>query len=267
RTVNDMFIMNLAVTDLTLIFFIPLNIYDLLRTLPATVFTCHFVKPLMTVSFLVSIFTLTSMAVYRCRVILNPFRPEMKDFWAFILVGLIWLSSFIVMVPMMVVTKPFKSGCKEKWPSFTHRKAYTAALFVIQYLLPLMLIAVAYIRIGLDLNKAYFPTSFSFRTKHSEKQANLKARTKENKQVVKTLATIVIMFALCMLPGQVAWMLLDFGSEKQKQTAVVCIKFGVITSVFHSCMNPLIYGTLTRQFRRGYVKYLSYLLCCCQSHS
>jgi uncharacterized membrane protein YiaA len=274
RTANDIFIMSLSISDLTLILFLPLQICALFGKLPANIFICNFVRPLMTVTFFVSIFTLTTMAVYRCKVILNPFRPEMKEVFAILLVGVIWLSSFIIILPFMIVNKPLISEnlCQENWPSETHRQIYTVALVLLQYILPLLIIAIAYVRIGLDLYRARMPRRLSFKRKSSSKEVgaakcNYKARRRENKQVIRTLATIVLMFALCLLPGQVAWLVMDFGSEKQQESITIWIKIGLISSVFHSCLNPLAYGTLTRQFRRGYIKYLSYLLCCCHSNS
>lgn len=271
RTANDVFIMNLAVSDLTMIFFLPLQISELFGTFPGNVFTCNFVRPLMTVTFFVSIFTLTTMAVYRCKVILNPLRPEIKELFAILLVVLVWIISFACVLPLMVVNQPTGSPlpCQEFWPSNTYRKTYTVALVILQYILPLLIIAVAYMRIGLDLYRARLPTRLSFKRKSSAKdegicKVNYKARKRENLQVIKTLATIVIMFAICLLPGQVAWLLADFG-DISLQSLNIWINVGLVMSVFHSCLNPLIYGTLTRQFRRGYVKYLSYLLCCCES--
>lgn len=273
RTANDVFIMNLAVSDLTMIFFLPLQISELFEKFPGNVFTCNFVRPLMTVTFFVSIFTLTTMAVYRCKVILNPLRPEMKELIAILLVVIIWIASFVCVLPLMIVNQPTgQPPCKEDWPSDSHRKSYTIALVILQYILPLLIIAVAYMRIGLDLYRArLIPRRFSFKRKSSAKEeglskVNYKARKKENKQVIKTLATIVIMFALCLLPGQVTWLLADF-STKSHHSLDMWLKLGLVASVFHSCLNPLVYGTLTRQFRRGYIKYLSYLLCCCESNS
>lgn len=55
--------------------------------------------------------------------------------------------------------------------------------------------------------------------------------------------------------------MVDFGGETQKRSAIqVFEKFDVLLSIFHSCLNPLVYGTLTRRFRRGYIRYL---VCLC----
>ncbi|XP_022795901.1 neuropeptide FF receptor 1-like [Stylophora pistillata] len=264
KTVNDFFIMNLAVSDLMLIFFLPLHIYGMFDTIRVTAFFCHFIRPLMTASFFVSVYTLTSMAIHRCHVILHPFKQEMRHKSAVLWIIALWIMSFANVLPLMIVTTPDPPfECLENWPSLNHRRAYTAALFVLQYILPLVIIAIAYIRIGLDLNRS---CSRSFRTARASKSLKNQARRRENFKVTKTLAIIVMIFAVCMLPSQVGWMLLDFGDTKQKAIAIkVIFKFSLVLTVFHSCLNPLVYGSITKQFRRGYVKYLSYLCYCCRS--
>ena len=261
KTVNDLFIMNLAVSDLMLIFFLPLHIYNMFDTIRVTVFFCHFIRPLMTASFFVSVYTLTSMAIHRCHVILHPFKQEIRHRSAVLWIIVLWIMSFANVLPLMIVTTPYPPfECLEKWPSLSHRRAYTAALFVLQYILPLVIIAIAYIRIGLDLNRS---CSRSFRNARAAKSPENQARRRENFKVTKTLAIIVMIFAVCMLPSQVGWMLLDFGDKEQKAIAIkVVFKFSLVLTVFHSCLNPLVYGSITKQFRRGYIRYLSYFCCC-----
>lgn len=262
KTVNDLFIMNLAVSDLTLIFFLPLHIYGMFHAIPANAFFCHFIRPLMTVSFFVSVYTLTSMAIHRCHVILNPFKQEIRQKSAVLWITVLWILSFANVLPLMIVTTPDSpTECLENWPSLDHRRAYTAALFILQYVLPLVIIAIAYIRIGLDLNRS---CSRGYKTDRAANSLENQARRRENFKVSKTLAIIVMIFAVCMLPCQVGWMLLDFGNEDQQNIAMVILKFSLVPTVFHSCLNPLVYGSIGKQFRRGYVKYLSYFCCCCR---
>ena len=278
RTINDIFIINLATSDLTFIFFIPILIYKLYGQFIHSLFFCHLIPPLMTTTYFVSVFTLTSMAIHRCRAILHPFLPEVQRRTVYVWIASIWLLSVLVMVPYMIVSTvddpPFE--CTETWPP-EQRRIYTAALMVLQFLLPMIVISCAYALICIDLfhPKSREPTLGSLyqhgpRTTDGNKNAcstkkckhSSSKKRKEDIQIVKTLAVIVILFAVCLLPGQLTWMLLDFGSDRQKKIALdVLYKIYIIFAVFHSCWNPIIYGTLTRQFRRGYMRYMRKIFC------
>lgn len=257
RTANDIFILNLAISDLMYLFVcLPTNVYMMFADIQYDLF-CRFIWPLMTVTVNLSIFTLTSMAVFRCHVILNPFKPEMRHRYVFLWILGIWLLGLILVIPLMLVTKATLAepqGCKEVWPSLKYRQAYTASLFVLQFLLPLTIIAVAYMRIGLDLVR-------QARHQVPDHMTN-QERRKENMQVIKTLATIVILFAICMLPAQLAWLLYDFPLENHEKMVKFLFSFSPLLLYFHSCLNPIAYGTLTKHFRHGYIQFFSYIFCC-----
>ena len=254
RTANDIFILNLAISDLMYLFFcLPTNMYMMFADIQYNLY-CRLIWPLMTVAVNLSIFTLTSMAIFRCHAILNPFKPEMKHRYILVWILGIWLLGLTLVIPLLLVTSPQLAepqGCFEDWPSMRYRQAYTAGLFVMQFIFPLTIIAVAYMRIGLDLVHRV-PDHF----------VN-EARTKENVQIIKTLAAIVTLFAVCMLPAQLAWMLYDFGTQDQhKKVADSFFSFSPALLYFHSCLNPIAYGTLTKHFRQGYIRFFSCIFCC-----
>ncbi|KXJ28862.1 Neuropeptide FF receptor 2 [Exaiptasia diaphana] len=150
-------------------------------------------------------------------------------------------------------------GCKEDWLSKMDGKIYTIVLVILQYVLPLTLIAIAYVWIAVDLWK---PRNLNSAWTATDRKGREKRR-KENVQIVKTLATIVVLFAICMLPGHIAWLLGDFYDEgKNKVVAAVILRFFDILVYVHSCLNPIVYGTLTKYFRREYSRYISYVFCC-----
>jgi hypothetical protein len=261
RRFNDIFIVNLAVSDLGLILFcIPPFTYKELSRFKGSKFYCKGIWPMITVSFCSSVFTITLMAVHRCRVILHPFEPPIQKRKLFPMIGGIWILSIALAFPMLLLATYVDgaSDCTELWPSETHRRVYTSSLMILQYFLPLLIIAVAYVLIAIDLTKSKaLPPSF----KSSGKVIG-RARREENIRVIKILATIVIVFALSMLPGHIAWMLLHFGGKEEQRVSDEIFKFSDVLAIIHSCLNPVIYGTLTKRFRQGYMKYLSYLFCC-----
>ena len=186
------------------------------------------------------------MAVHRCRLITNPYRPKMRMRNAYIWIAAIWFSSLIIVLPLSVVSEANNGICDENWPSINHRKAYTIALCILQFVIPLLIIGVAYARIGIYLRGSAVP------------QSSLPAvkRRKENIQVIKTLAMIVVLFVICVLPGQIAWLLLDFGGQKEFEIAKVIFKFADILDILHACVNPIVYGLSNKHFRRECIQHL-----------
>lgn len=259
RSVYDLFILNLGIADLSfIVFFMPLYIYEHLSSIYKTLFYCRLVQPLLTIFYFLSIFTIGSMAIHRCRLITNPYKRKMRKRGAYLWIAAIWISSFIIVLPLSIVAKAEDGYCVENWPSMDHRKAYTLALFLLQFLLPLLTIAAAYLRIGVYLWRSAAPQSSLSAAKKNRAQK----RRKENIQVIKTLALIVILFAICLLPGQIAWLMLDFGDKQDEHIVDVIFIFSDILDCLHACVNPIVYGLLTEQFRRQYIRYFSYCLSC-----
>ena len=262
RTANDILIINLSVADVTLLLLsLPTNILWFGEFRFPEVF-CIFVVPLMTAMFNVSIFTMTVMAVHRCHAIVNSFKPEVRYRHLLMGVGSTWLFGLFLLVPAMIVSESDAStgSCKENWDKNSSR-TYTAVLFVLQYVLPLLTIGAAYILIGFELHKS--------KRRHSSSNAQdrlaVEKRKKEDIQIIKMLATIVVLFAVCMLPIQIAWLLLDYGSQDQQKVASSLSKFSDIVAYFQTFLNPIVYGTLTKYFRMEYVRVFKRLFCsaCC----
>lgn len=260
RTLNDIFIVHLAVSDLSFILLcLPVFIYMQVSDFLGSLVYCKIIWPMMTVSFCAGIFTVTLMAVHRCKAILRPFESALEKRQLVLCFVVIWALSFLVALPLIIVARAGPSGaCQEDWPTNDHKRGYTAALAALQYFVPLIIIAVAYVMIGGELFFSKRRSSFTSPARPAEE-----ARKQENKKIAKVLATIVSSFAVCMLPTHVAWLLVDFGGNSGQKTAEVIFKFSDLLAVFHSCLNPLIYGTVTRQFRQDYARYLSSILVCC----
>ena len=251
-SIPKLFILNLGISDLSFIIVnMPLHIYIHFRVIYENSYYCRLLSPLLTIFYFLSIFTITSLAVHRCRLITNPYKPKMKKRSAYIWIALIYFSSFIIVLPLSIVEKAEGGFCFEDWPSINYRKAYTLALSILQFLLPLFVIIVAYAKIGIYLWHSAVPGSL-FALK----------RRKENIQCIKTLAMIVILFVICLLPGQIAWLLLDFGGQQGLEIAIMIFNFSNILDCLHSCVNPIVYGLSNKHFRRECIEYLCYRFTC-----
>lgn len=268
RTENDIFIANLALSDLfLLLFFLPIKLYAFLTCDFRVQFAayCTLIYPMTTLTFSTSIFTMTAMAVHRCRRIINPFKAPRRKLYTYIWIMFIWVLSITLILPLMILIKldTKLQLCTGPFPSKEMEKVYTGTLFVLQCIIPLSIISGAYFLIWRDLNK-----SRTYRASVNKRgQIVANSNSRENKQVIKTIATIVVLFVICTFPTQIAWMAMDFGDMKAKEIATAIFKFSDILGIFNSCLNPIVYGSLTRHVRHGYYKYLCFLCLKCQGKS
>ena len=256
KTIHGIFVTCLAVADLVwLCFDSTVSILGRFN-LASELFNCRVHPIVVTTGYNAGLFTVTSMAMHRCHIVTHPWRPKLKRKGAIILVSLIWLAAFILVIPLIVVSKPTENGCEEVWPTLGHRQAYTASLMTIQYIIPLLITAICYIRIWLFLkSRPVLPNNSGLTT---AREAPGEENTRESIVILKTVAVIVLLFLVLLLPTQVAWMLLDFRNISYDE---LWFASDILTRL-HSCLNPIVYGVMNKQYRRSYVIYLTRMLCC-----
>ncbi|XP_078347824.1 neuropeptide FF receptor 1-like [Oculina patagonica] len=261
KTIHGIFVTSLAVADLVLLCFD--SPVSMLRRFDITSepFNCKVNLTIVTTGYNAGLFTITSMAMHRCHIVTHPWSPKLKRRGAIIWVSLIWLAAFILVIPLIVVNKMTENGCKEVWPTFGHRQAYTASMMTIQYIIPLLITAICYIRIWLFLKRR--PVMANNNGLASETEAPTEENTRESITILKTVAVIVLLFLVLLLPTQVAWMLLDFRSISSDKLWFA----SEILTRLHSCLNPVVYGVMNKQYRRSYVVFLSRMFCCRRSSS
>ena len=259
KSTYQILVLNLAISDfLFIISILPLSTYEMFGVIEKSWFYCRLIWPWFTIPYLLSIFSITSMALQRCRSIVMPYRPKLSKRLTFTWVAVIWLASFVIVLPLVIVTRSVYPGeCVENWPSFNHRKAYTLALVLLQYLIPLFIITIVYAKITRYLlNNSEVRRSGSFSTE--VQRAAEARRMKRRNQAIRTLAAVVILFAVCLFPGQVAWLLMDFGSggSSQEKAIEILFEFSDFLDNFHACINPVIYCMLNARYRAEYYRCL-----------
>ena len=256
KTIHGIFVTSLAAADLILLCFdSPVSILGRFDIASWT-FNCRVNINVVTIGYNAGLFTITSMAMHRCHIVTHPWRPKLKRKGAIIWVSLIWLAAFILVVPLILVNNPTDKDCAEIWPTPGHRQAYTVSLMTIQYIMPLLITAICYIRIWLFLkSRPIFPNSSGLTI---ARETPGEESTKESILILKTVAVIVLLFLAFLLPTQVAWMLFDFRNISSDE---LWFASDILTRL-HSCLNPVVYGVMNKQFRHRYVLFLSRMFCC-----
>uniref|UniRef100_A0AAY4BMF6 Neuropeptide FF receptor 1 n=1 Tax=Denticeps clupeoides TaxID=299321 RepID=A0AAY4BMF6_9TELE len=272
RTVTNLFILNLAISDLLVgIFCIPTTLVDNLITgWPFSNAVCKLSGFVQGVSVCASVFTLVAIAVDRFRCIVYPFKPKLNLLVAKATIGIVWLLAFAIMFPSVIMLEVKQENghymvydddvnrtsplyyCYETWPNPEMRKIYTTVLFVHIYLLPLTLIILLYICIGAKL----YTTTVLSHAEQPEAGPGVKPTISHRKvKVIKMLILVALLFMLSWLPLWTLMLLTDYarpeGDRLDLLTAYV-FPFSHWLAFSNSSVNPIIYGYFNENFRRGF---------------
>ncbi|XP_057276579.1 neuropeptide FF receptor 2 [Pezoporus wallicus] len=278
RTVTNIFILNLAVSDLLVgIFCMPTTLLDnIIAGWPFGNLICKMSGMIQGVSVSASVFTLVAIAVDRFRRIVDPFKQKLSSATAVASIVLIWILAIAIMCPSVVMlqvqeekrfrvivgygneTRPVY-WCREDWPDPGMRKIYTTVLFASIYLAPLSLLILMYARISMALCN----TAVAVGGKDSQEQQH--SRSKKKQKVIKMLIIVALLFAVSWLPLWTLMMLTDYANLSDVQLQIINIyiyPFAHWLAFFNSSVNPIIYGFFNENFRRGFQAASKLQLCC-----
>ena len=201
-----------------------------------------------------SIFTLTAVSLNRFWAIVYPLRKQMTKKHAFVVIVVTWVVCALLTVPYVVVLNLNETTnyCEENWPGIEYRKAYTASLFALQYLLPLCMITIAYLKIGLELR-----TCVNVKRRYSVNSVLHNARRNEARKVVRMLIVVTLLFAICVLPNNVMWLWLDFGNGASYSKFWDMVAFTNIILFANSAANPIAYTICHENFREEFKLYFT----------
>ncbi|KAM9325295.1 neuropeptide FF receptor 1 [Gastrophryne carolinensis] len=280
RTVTNMFILNLAVSDILVgIFCMPTTLVDNLITgWPFDNIMCKMSGLVQGMSVSASVFTLVAIAVERFRCIVYPFRQKLTLRKAIFTIILIWVLAIIIMCPSAVTLTVTKDdyhfmvddynnlyplySCWEAWPDKEMSKIYTTVLFSHIYLAPLTLIVIMYTRIAFKL----FKSSAPIRGSASEEQEGRRV-SKRKIRVINMLIMVALFFSLSWLPLWTLILLTDYGNLSHYQLKLITVYFFPFAhwlAFFNSSVNPIIYGYFNENFRRGFQEAFKVQFCSIQ---
>ncbi|CAB1318332.1 unnamed protein product [Coregonus sp. 'balchen'] len=266
RTVTNLFIFNLAISDLLVgIFCIPTTLVDNLITgWPFSNAVCKLSGLVQGISVGASVFTLVAIAVDRFRCIVYPFKPKLSLLVAKATIGLVWALALVIMLPSAVMlmveqeeghfmvssdnqTYPLYY-CYETWPDPEMRKVYTMVLFTHIYLMPLVLIMIMYGCIGVKL--------YSTAVLSSRGHPDVKSPIYQRKvKVVKMLIVVALLFMLSWLPLWTLMLLTDYARPEGDQLDLLTgyiFPFSHWLAFSNSSINPIIYGYFNENFKKGF---------------
>ncbi|XP_042213029.1 neuropeptide F receptor-like [Homarus americanus] len=272
RTARNVFIINLAISDLLLcLVTMPLTLMELLSQywpLGDTPFTCRLVGTLQATSIFVSTISITAIALDRYHVIVYPTKKSLQKVGAVGSLLVVWLLSFLLALPNFIwrtlethhVNLPgieVVRFCFEDWP-FEHGRAYYSVFVIlVQYCLPILTVSIAYARICNKLK--YRMTNASSRSARSRKED---LRMKKTNTL---LVSISLIFCLSWLPLNLYNVIVDLHNPFGEDTESMLIVYSVchMAGMSSACSNPLLYGWLNDNFRKEFLEIFGVVCPCC----
>lgn len=263
RTVRNMFIMNLAISDMVMCTFcMPFTLVKLLlKNWPLGDAMCRLIPWLQAVNVFASTMTITAIALDRYQVIVFPatIKDNTKKWGAVTIIIVIWFMSVLIGLPLLVYSRLESKEyihfvtymmCLEEWPSSTSRFVYASAIMLLQFIVPVAVLITIHWKICnfLKLRIIQNPTT-PMEMNRAMKEA------KRHRKNSTLLMAIAIMFALCWFPLTLLNLLADFNYFIfMYKNFLVAFAVAHMFAMISACLNPIIYGWFNSNFRREFTR-------------
>ncbi|XP_045902166.1 somatostatin receptor type 5-like [Micropterus dolomieu] len=250
ESVTNIYILNLAIADELFMLGLPfLAVQNALLSWPFGSLMCRVVMTVDAINQFTSIFCLTVMSVDRYLAVVHPIR----SFWwrrprvAKAISATVWAGSFVVVLPVVVFADVLKDdgNCSIVWPEPAEvwKTSFIVYTCTMGFFCPLLVICMCYLLIVIKV-----------RSVGKRAQATSSRRRKSERKITRMVVVVVAVFVLCWLP---------FYALNIVNLLVVLpgdfrglYFFVVVLSYANSCANPILYGFLSDNFKRGFRKAL-----------
>ncbi|KPP67529.1 somatostatin receptor type 5-like [Scleropages formosus] len=250
ESVTNIYILNLAIADELFMLGLPfLAVQNALLTWPFGSIMCRLVMTVDGINQFTSIFCLTMMSIDRYLAVVHPIRSSKwrKPQVAKAVNLTVWVVSFIVVLPVVIFADVVKDGgtCNIIWPEPAEIWKATFIIYTstIGFFGPLLVITLCYLLIVVKVRSA-----------GKKVRATSTKRKKSERKVTRMVIIVVAVFVLCWLPFyalNIVNLLVVLPGEFRG-----LYYFVVVLSYANSCANPILYGFLSDNFKRGFRKAL-----------
>ena len=259
RRVIHIYTFNLAVADLMVILlYVPVEIVrnenDIAWTMGLTI--CKINNIVTPTSLIASICTLVAITLDRHRGVTRPFHWR-GDSSKLLLTSIpaMWIIAIICSAPLfMTATVVFDNGahyCVEGWYGTSHARAYWIAMFIIQVLLPFLVIVVA------NTHMIYVMQSLSGKTTHSVQSE----QHKQHRRMICMVVALALVYAICTSPQHIVFFWSEFGNlESQRELSQHVYKASNLMVIAQCAINPVIYGIGRKDFKGAFKSILRFTM-------
>lgn len=125
-------------------------------------FLCHVISPALTMFYISASLILVVISIDRYKMFVHPLKARYQRKHVKYAIIIVHIISLCCVMPFAFFSTITDGYCYDSWPEIWYRKAYTVFLFLMQYALPLTIMAFAYIGVAISLlrNKSAFKRKF-----------------------------------------------------------------------------------------------------------
>ncbi|XP_036408695.1 somatostatin receptor type 5 [Megalops cyprinoides] len=250
ESVTNIYILNLAIADELFMLGLPfLAVQNVLHSWPFGSFMCRLVMTVDGINQFTSIFCLTVMSIDRYLAVVHPIRSSKwrRPQVAKAVNGTVWAVSFMVVLPVVIFADVIKEGgiCNIIWPHPAEiwRAAFIIYTSTVGFFCPLLVICLCYLMIVVKI-----------RSSGKKVHATSTKRRKSERKVTRMVVIVVALFVFCWLPFYALNIINQVVSLPEEPQGLYY--FVVVLSYANSCANPIVYGFLSDNFKRGFRKAL-----------
>ncbi|XP_076300237.1 trissin receptor-like [Lasioglossum baleicum] len=270
RSITNFFLANLAVADFCV------GVFCVYQTLTNYLtnswqlgdLLCKVYMFVHALSYTASVLILVLVCVERYLAIVYPIkcRSVLTRRRLRLVVGVVWLMAAVYASPRFfyveTVSNRLNTGdvdiiCIPNIKKH-NKNVLDAVNLVFLYLIPLCLMTCLYSRIAVGLwrSAATLSAPGMDRTRQGGAQhmhSYGRNVLRDRRGVIRMLIAVVMMFAVCNLPQQVriVWRHWDSDYDRTSDFSTLLTLSTFLISYMNSCLNPLLYAFLSRNFRRG----------------
>ncbi|XP_078372280.1 adenosine receptor A3-like [Oculina patagonica] len=290
KTSMNFYLLSLAIADLGVLLIIyPLVVLKYLipfRWLLGEQ-ACYYLYPTVEIFFGASIWSITAIAIERYRNIVGAKRYQISPrsrVRTGLVIGMVWLASFLFscvpLYPVMTYVLTYDI-CYPNWPDMYGKNvvflSYSIALIVVWYALPLVVIAVTYMRIKKRVQEsAKFQKTMSQDETMTSQCSSSKGRHEKricsrSNKAGRILTPLVILFTVTMFPLNALRVLSLIMPDIWTHSYYNLIIGQVIMFIMiNSSANPLVYYITSKEFKDAFneiLKKVSRKKCSLKQHN
>ncbi|XP_070779113.1 somatostatin receptor type 5 [Enoplosus armatus] len=250
ESVTNIYILNLAIADELFMLSLPfLAVQNTLHSWPFGSFMCRLVMTVDSINQFTSIFCLTVMSIDRYLAVVHPIRSSKwrRPQVAKVVNCTVWALSFLVVLPVVIFANIQNAGgtCNIAWPQPANiwQAAFIIYTSTVGFFCPLLIICLCYLLIV-----------FKIRSSGKKVHATSTKRRKSERKVTRMVVIVVAVFVFCWLPFYALNIINQLVSLPPGYQCLYY--FVVVLGYANSCANPIVYGFLSDNFKRGFRKAL-----------